>query len=443
MEEQRKSRVSFSHILRESIIGKMAFMGIIIILLMIPISMVQRLVSERQSLKDGAKREVSEKWGRAQVVSGPIIMVPYRESYEKTNGELIETIKILHILPESLDIAGDVKNETRNRNQFEVMLYKSNLHLKGEFVLPNWSNLQLSAKQVLWDRAWVSIGISDNTGIKSQTKIKLGANTYALESGSEAPKLMSNGLHSKIKLKSDEQIIPFEFDLDLQGTDYIGFTPVGKETTVKIASPWKDPSFKGNFLRESYTPSEQGFTATWKIYDLNRNFPQTWLGDKYDFDRSDFGVSLIKKVDEYHLNYRSGKYALFVIALTFLIFFFFEVLGKHQLHPFQYLLIGLAISIFYLLLLSFSEQVGFKRAYVIAASATIGLIVLYSKFILQSFQQAGLLGLLLTIIYGFIYVVLQLEDLALLVGSIGLFLVLAAVMYLSRNVNWFGDKERN
>lgn len=365
------------------------------------------MIRERQSLQDGAKFEVSEKWGKEQVVTGPIIMVPYRETYEKTDGELVETIKILHILPESLDIFGEVTPEVRKRNRFEIMLYKSNLHLKGQFKMPDWSSLQLNFKQVLWDRAWVSIGVSDNTGIKSQAKIKLGTQNYSLEAGSEATKLLPNGLHAKIKMNPEVKSFDFELNLDLQGTDYIGFTPVGKETKVKVSSPWKDPSFKGNFLRESYEPSEKGFIATWKIYDLNRNFPQVWLGPKYSFNHSDFGVSLIKKVDEYHYNYRSAKYALFVIALTFLIFFFFEVLGKHQLHPFQYLLIGLAISIFYLLLLSFSEQVGFKRAYVIAAGATIGLIVLYSKFILQSFQRAGLLGMLLMVIYGFIYVAVR------------------------------------
>jgi inner membrane protein len=219
----------------------------------------------------------------------------------------------------------------------------------------------------------------------------------------------------------------------------MGFMPLGKQTQASLEATWPSPSFDGNFLPESRQVRADGFEARWKVLDLNRNYPHLFLDNTYSFQGSDFGVRFIQPANDYQKNTRTGKYALLVIGLTFLIFFFFEILRKTRIHPFQYLLVGLALVLFYMLVLSISEHLGFAGAYFIASAATIGLICGYGAFIMPPAKNALLLGVFLIAIYGFIYVVLQLEDYALLVGSLGLFAVLAAVMYLSRRVNWYGE----
>jgi len=227
--------------------------------------------------------------------------------------------------------------------------------------------------------------------------------------------------------------------LDLNGSSSLYFIPIGKETNVSLTSAYKTPSFDGAFITDSNIVDNKGFKANWKVLNLNRNFPQEWTNSAYNISEAAFGVNLLIPVDHYQKSMRSAKYAIMFILLTFLVFLFTEILNGFKIHPVQYLLVGLALIIFYTLLLSISEHVGFTWAYLISSGAIILLISLYSKTIFKENRLMALLAGILIILYGFLFVILRSEDYALLIGSIGLFIVLCVIMYLSRKIKWYGD----
>jgi inner membrane protein len=254
-----------------------------------------------------------------------------------------------------------------------------------------------------------------------------------------ATKISDSGVSvmAPLDLKS-AKTYKFSFDLNLNGSQSLNFIPLGKETNINLASKWANPSFDGAFLPDQRQVSKDGFTAQWKILSLNRNYPQSFSeSDSYSIKDSAFGVKFLVPIDQYQKITRSVKYAIMFIALTFLTFFFVEIFNKKRIHPIQYLLVGFALLVFYTLLLSISEHTNFNFAYILSSIATIILITLYSKAIFKNNFLSLLLGCILIILYGFMYVVLQLQDYALLMGSIGLFIVLAAVMYASRKIDWY------
>jgi inner membrane protein len=218
---------------------------------------------------------------------------------------------------------------------------------------------------------------------------------------------------------------------------------VGKQTDIELNSDWPDPSFEGSFLPNIRNINEAGFSANWKVLNLNRSYPQQWIGNKYSIDESSFGVKLLLPVDHYQKSLRSVKYAIMFIALTFLIFFFTEILNKKRIHPIQYLLVGLGLSIFYTLLVSLSEQISFNLAYLIASLSIIFLITAYSYSMLKNIKLTAIVAFVLIVLYVFLFTVIQLQDYSLLLGSVGLFLALATVMYLSRKVDWYSNITNN
>ena len=229
----------------------------------------------------------------------------------------------------------------------------------------------------------------------------------------------------------------FSFGAIIKGSESLDFVPVGKTTTVQLTSKWQSPSFDGSFLPNTRIISANGFSSSWKILHLNRDFPQQWVKvTPESLNKSVFGVKLITPNDSYQKTSRSIKYAILVISLTFLAFFFVEILNYKRLHLFNYILVGLALCIFYTLLLSISEVLNFNQAYLIASSMTLGLVFFYSKSIFQNVRLAMIVSLVMAVLYGFIFIIIQLDDTALLIGSIGLFLILAITMYISRKINW-------
>jgi inner membrane protein len=231
--------------------------------------------------------------------------------------------------------------------------------------------------------------------------------------------------------------LAFNLKLNIKGSEQIRFIPIGKQTEAHITSNWKTANFFGEFLPYNGDKiTEKGFDAKWNILDINRPFPQQYFNNLPDLRDFAFGVNFKIPVDQYQQSERSAKYGFLVIGLTFLIFFLIQTLSKIDIHPFQYLMIGLALTMFYTLLVSISEHSTFLKAYLIAGVSVIALITLYSKSILKTYKFPIFIGLSLTALYTFIYVIIQLENYALLVGSIGLFLILAIVMYVSRKIDW-------
>jgi inner membrane protein len=421
---------------KQSLFIKTISIGFIMLLLMIPNTLIKEIIRERNYSQKDAIQEVSAKWGNEQQIIGPILTVPYKSIHTNADGETFENIKFSHFLPEQLSINANVNPNTRKRGIYNVILYQSNLDCNGSFGKIDLSQFGIQEEHVLWDKAYVVVSIPDMGGINDNIEMTFGEQKARMESGITTMNNIQSGVKMPISLDPTATHHAFNFSLDINGSKSINFAALGKETNVELSSTWASPSFNGAFLPDERQISEAGFTAKWKVLDLNRNYPQAWIGTNQNLKQSTFGLTLIQPVNEYAKNTRSAKYALLVISLTFLLFFFFEVINKQTVHPMHYILIGLAISVFYILLLSLSEHLGFNRAYLISTWATVGLIGAYSTTILSARKLVFILSGILFAIFGFIFVILQLEDFALLAGAIGLFAVLAMVMYFSRNIDW-------
>lgn len=416
---------------------KLAAIGVLILVLLVPAAMVKSLIHEREDRKEGVINEIGEKWGREQTVTGPLISIPYLEHVKDGHGKIITITRYLHILPDTVDIDSRITPEVRYRGIYKAILYNATLSFDGSFSWHPVENLRIPPENILWSDAFISLGIADTRGVKEWSKAVFDGKPLAMGPGVPTADVVASGISAAIQFNDSAGRHPFHLELDLNGSRQLNFTPVGKITTVTAHSQWQDPSFSGAFLPIERKVTEKGFTAKWKILHLNRNYPQYWKSGAQDMSTSTFGVSLFSPVDIYQKSMRTTKYALMFIVFTFVSFFISEVVYRLRVHPVQYLLIGLAMIVFYALLLSISEQFSFGVAYLVSAAATIGLITAYARAILNKGAVTRMVGSILAILYAYLYVLLQLEDLALLMGSIGLFVVLSAVMYLTRKVDWY------
>jgi inner membrane protein len=438
-----KQKVSFAE--KYAAILKVASIGILILILLIPASMIQSLIREREMRQDEAINEINNIWGHEQTITGPILTIPYFEYYKNDKDELTKTTSYAHFLPQNLSIDANIDPEKRYRGIFEVVVYESQIHLSGNFSFPDISALNINNNDVNWDKAFFSIGIPDLRGIQDNITMQVNNENIDFNPGLDSRDIISSGIHAYINLNKEVAEYEFDVEIKLNGSGNLSFTPVGKETNVTVTSNWTDPSFNGSFLPDNREIKSDGFNATWKVLHLNRNYPQQWKNNNFNVQNSTFGVSLLLPVDTYQKSMRSAKYAVMFIALTFLIFFFIEILNKKRIHPIQYTLVGLALIIFYVLLLSLSEHIGFAYAYIIASIAIVSLVTYYSHSFFKEKKLTAIMFLLLIILYYYIYFILQLQDYALLMGSLGLFVVLAIVMYLSRKIDWdsIGIKSNN
>jgi inner membrane protein len=427
--------------IKNSVSIKLLSIGILIAILLIPNSMIKSLITERQVNQFEAIEEVSEKWGAPLAIAGPILTIPFNRVNTDKDGSYL-TKHYAHFLPTSLKINGNLSPNIRKRGIYEVIVYNTQLKLEGNFDEIDFKDFHINENQILWEEAFVAVGIPDMSGIQAAIPLTFGENIYQTEPGIPVFDLVSSGVNAKVDIQKTDNAIPFSFSLNINGTKSLNFLPLGKNTSVQIRSDWPHPSFDGQFLPDNYEITKDGFQANWSVFDLNRNYPQHWEGQNHKIKPSSFGVNLYQPVDNYQRNTRSAKYAVLILFLTFITFFFVEILNKKRIHPVQYILIGLALTVFYSLLLSLSEQVGFNLAYAIASVIIVAMVSLYARSILQSSKLALVLAAFFSLIYVFIFVILQLEDLALLVGSFGLVLVLGICMYLSRKVDWYGLKSK-
>lgn len=429
----------FNQWTRSSLSLKLLTIGILILLLLIPSSMIQSIIGERESLNWEVIQEVSGKWANSQLVSGPVLTVPVVYVYEQGE-KLVETRRQVHLLPETLQVTGRIDPERLRRGIYEVAVYRSQLQVSGSFVLDPEIDPSF-LKEVLWDQAFLTVGLSDLRGIEEEVSVNWGGSTLAAEPGSRLSAIITSGITVELPGLKDKLQDPvnFQFDLNLQGSRNLSFVPTGSTTDIQLSSSWSSPSFNGNFLPDEREVSDQGFSARWRILKLNRNFPQSWTDNAYaqEIAAAAFGVDLMLPLDDYQKSMRSAKYAVLTIALTFLVFFLVEVLTGRRIHPFQYILVGLALCLFYVLLVSISEHTHFNFAYLISTAAIVSLISLYSTSVFRVGKYTLILLGTLIGLYGFLFVTLQLADYALLMGSLGLLAILAATMYFTRNIDWY------
>jgi inner membrane protein len=454
-EQQHKPQQpnKFGHWLKTSITARMIIVGILIMVLLIPLTYVNLLIEERSYRQRDVVREINQKWGNDVIIYGPVLKIPYKtytetSSFnEKTKAYTKETkthIKYAFIFPENLNADANVKSKSLYLGNFESAVFTSDMTLNGNFNKVDLINKGIKKEDILWDKATMLYKTTNLKGIKTEMKIQLGDKAYPFETNFTENKT-SYGLDELETNFISEDLLEssfnFSMDVTYDGSQQIKLIPVGKTTTMSMASNWADPGFIGNYSPNDETRSitEEGFKVDWKVLSINRAFSQLYLNKLPNLHQFAFGTKFVVLVDEYQKSQRSAKYGFLVIGLTFLLFFLIQTLSKINIHPFQYLMIGLALIMFYTLLVSISEHSNFLKAYLIAGISVVALITLYSKSILKSFKFPLFIGLSLTALYSFIYVIIQLENYALLVGSIGLFIILAIVMYVSRKIDWNND----
>lgn len=418
-------------------VAKGVYVALFTLAMGIPLIFVSNLVDERQLRKNEVVAEVSNQWSKTQELKSIFVMIPYVENVTKESivgGKKVIVIdKVegrLFISPKTMNVTGHVKPEIRKKGIYEVVVYNSSFDISGEYIqleLPNEATRQYDRS-----KAEILFGVNDIRGLQEEVTIDFGGQKLSLGNSE-----MDGYLSQKVVLPTQNgESVRYRFKLQMRGSNALIFAPTAANTKIQITSPWKSPGFFGAFL-PNYELNKDGFKAEWSVLEMNRNLSSF----SYDIDSEqntdyDFGVNLVETTNNYQKNERAVKYGLLIIALTFLAFFFVEVLTDQQVNIIQYGLIGLALIIFYCLLLSISEFVMFNMAYVISGSATVALIFFFSKSLLGSLKPALAVSGLITLLYTFVFTIIQLEDTALLIGSIGLFLILAITMWISRKIKW-------
>ena len=426
---------AFSYISR-SVTLKLIVIGVLMLLLLIPAVMIQNLISERQGRRDSVVNEISHKWGESQIITGPFITVPYKKTYTAKNGKEHISTGHLHILPETLSITGKINPQKRHRSLFETVVYNASLKFSGRFKIPQIDQLNIEPEKIMWEKSSLSIGIRDMRGIEDRIDIIFAKKNYKTNPGLKTKDIASAGVAASVDLSDTGMEKDFSFEINLKGSERLDFIPVGETSRVMLVSTWQSPGFDGAFLPDNPNIGEGGFSAEWKVLHLNRNYPQFWADKQYQLNSSSFGVRLVLTADIYQKTMRLAKYAVMFLFFTFAAFFFSEIINKQKIHPIQYILIGIAILIFYTLVLSISEHIRFNYAYILSALSVTFIISGYAKAISGSRFALTIMGIL-AVLYGYLFIVLQMENYSLLLGSIGLLVIVATVMFLTRKINWY------
>ena len=424
---------------------KFIVLGILTLVLMIPLLLVYFIVDERESYSRQASAEVGRKWGRAQNFAGPYLIVPLEREIERVDRQGQKTRhkerKVAIFLPSQLSIKAQVNSKELARGIYKVPVYESVLGYQGAFAAADLERFKREDYRVRLDEAVLTLQISDIRAIKKTADVTLGPRLSKFEAGVGLDGgRRASGIHVKVPETQIASGFPFQFELPVNGTEHIKFEPSGAETHVTMTSDWAHPSFDGNFLPSERSISAAGFSATWHVPQLARGQGQVHVRKDVSqlMSHNLFGVRLYQPVGFYDLVARALKYAVAFLATVFLLVFIMEVYVGRPVHWIQYVFVGFALLIFYLVLLGLAEHVGFEMAYGLASLATAGLIGFYSASALKDRAKGGFVGLVLLAFYILLYLLLRVEDYALLIGSLSGFGLLASLMYMTRNLDWSG-----
>lgn len=414
--------------------------GVLILLMLIPTIFINNIISEREQRQKEVVKEVSSKWAGQQTIAGPYLVVPYSETTPDSDGKPVTVKRPLILLAAELQVNGKLISEERPRSIYKVLLYKTALSISGNFK-PVWPT-DINTSQLDLSNARLCFNISDFKGIEEELKVNFNKQELLFNAGLPVSDFGQSGLSAPVSLTAEALNAGMLFDMHVQlkGSEQLHFLPLAANSTFAVSSQWPGPSFDGNTLPNERQVSDKGFSAKWTFNRANLPFGTVLKPGVISPGNMAFGVSMVQPADQYDKTMRCVKYAILFIGLTFALFFIIEIMQHKPFHPVQYVLVGLALVIFYALLLSISEFMLFDYAYLIASLATILLISAYARSHFKSFATAGIFFTTLSLLYGFIFILIRLEDTALLVGSIGLFVVLALVMYASRRINWYGEQ---
>jgi inner membrane protein len=415
----------------------------------IPLLFIQFALSDRESTASGAITDVASGWGGPQIVAGPVLLLPYTiQRDQMINGQNVtSTVRLTAVLlPENLAFKAKAAEETRWRGIYAVPVYRAGIAMHATFSKASFAGLSPPDAKILWNEASISVLVSDAHGLADNVALSVNGQTIPFQPGGDIATMPTpgstaagSGMHAPISISAPTDLV-LDTHFDLRGSRELSFAPLGRRTTASMDSDWASPSFFGAFLPTERSVTKGGFTASWIVPYLARGFGQS-------FETTDeaagsvltpaSGVKFYQPVDHYQLVQRSLKYAILFIALAFLVFFVVETVSPKRLHAVQYALVGAAQALFYLLLLSFSEHLGFANAYWVATAATVALTGLYAMSALADTLRAGVLTAILAALYGLLYIILNAEDYALVIGSSLLFVALAATMYVTRKIDWY------
>lgn len=432
----------------DSMIIKGIIIAVVTVLMLIPITMVESLIYDRAVLKKDVTEEISSKWGGEQTIVGPVLVVPYNahrligKSTKVGEMEYETTIEYAYFLPDLYNVDSKINVEERSRSIYNTLVYQTENKISGTFTKPKVSDLNIKNEHARWNEAFIMVGVPYMQGIKNKIVLKMNGKSLEATPGVPNNTMIRSGLTIKhpIDFENDPKEYEFELDLNINGSEKLFVAPIGKENNITMTSDWDTVSFTGDFLPTKREVSKDGFTAIWNVFDYNRNYVQMWKGENKD-KTPEIGIELKYAVDQYKMSMRSVKYAIMFIALTFVVFFLVEVITKNKIHPVQYILVSFALLLFYTLLIALSEYISFHIAYLISSIAIVLMITLYVKTIFVKTSHTLIIGAFVAGLYTYLYIMLQLEDMSLLIGAIGLFVALAAIMYASREVDWYKKKE--
>jgi inner membrane protein len=454
---------------------KFSIIFVLILALLIPQSFIMDLVSERTAWRQQAYQSIEQSWPGMQTLAGPVLVVPYHLTFNskekiivnKVEKEVIKEITlddVLYLMPKQLKISSQLTSETRYRGIYAVPVYSNALQVTGEF--NNQAILEVISghkdKKIRWDKPQLSVLVSDQRGIAAPPRLTWNNDALDFQPSVNLPQVSTipqgipegmtavasvphslAGMHAALPdIAIDKpSTLAFAFNLELRGMRAMNFALLSENTQVKLAANWANPSFMGELLPEKRDITEQGFTAEWRAssfsYNVSSALEQCRKGDCNSLLQRAVGFELIQPVDVYQQSERSIKYAELFIILTFMALVLFELLKKCRIHPIQYTLVGMALLVFYLLLISLSEHILFLYAYGIGALASIALLTFYFGAILHSRKLGLILGAALATLYGLLYMILQSEENALLMGSVLIFVMLAALMMATRHFDWY------
>lgn len=444
---QPKQNKTFFSKLKGSSSSKLIVIAILCLVMLIPLKLIQNLINERKSRKFKVEQKINQKWGREVHIGTPVLQVPYcfNETYSVggKNTYTKNCNQYIYIFPEQCTIASNADVQIKKYGIYNSSVFSSSHQMKGEFLSVKQWNKTLKGKELQWEKAKMVMSIPNLKGVKSSLTIKVNENAFPFRNTSQNGYEDNIGGHVRnanletqlINLNEADGAISFDMDLETNGSMSINYIPLAQETSVSINSNWDTPSYSGAFL-PAIAEGSKNQNAKWKVMSFNSTVPSFILNSLPLFNDQSFGVNFIEPVNDYLKTERTAKYGLLVISLTFLAFFLIQMTSGMSIHSFQYLLIGLALALFYVMLLSFSEHIGFNKAYLSAGSMVIILITLFSKSLFEKWKLPGFIFTTLAVLYSFLFIIMHLETYSLVVGSIGLFIILSVVMYFSRKINW-------
>ncbi len=449
-----KSQPFFSR--RNSTVFKLLGVGALILLMLIPLLMIEGVLSDRLARRNEAVADITSSWGKEQSIIGPVLCVPYLhhgtvvrsvtlpDGRVETREVAETTVAYAYFLPDTLELAGNIETKTLHRGIYDAAVFRGMITLTGKFPVPDMASLKIDPADVLWKDAAVTLAVSDLRGTRESLMLDWGGKKIRLEPGSQLPGY-TTGITAS--LGADQPISApntFSITLDLNGSGGIFFAPFGMQNQVTLKSNWPDPAFQGAFLPADRTVRPDGFEASWKVSYYGRDYPQKWTSRSGNerftttaVSNSLFGAQFLQVLDAYRYVERSIKYGVLFFVLVFTTFFLFEVTARQKIHPLQYLMVGAALCLFYLALLSASEFIGFSLSYLVATLVATGLITWYCSHFLGGGMRTLMIGGGLLGVYTFLYITLRQQDYALLMGTVALFILLAVVMHVTRKIDWY------